>query len=332
MSKKKNILVTGGAGFIGCYVADELVKQGHDVTVLDDLSGGFLRNVPEGAKFVKGSITDHELVDSLTAGKQLVYHIAAYAAEGLSHFVRRYNYQNNVIGSANIINSCVRHNVECLLYTSSMAVYGAAQTPMDEAMVPAPEDPYGIAKYSVERDIAAASSLFGLPYVIIRPHNVYGEKQNLSDRYRNVIAIFINQVMQGIRPTVYGDGSQTRAFSHIDDVTSCIVRAAFEEKARGEIINLGAATPANISDIAKFVINAFGSGLEPEYLETRYEVKHAFCTTEKSERLLGFKDRISIEQGIKRMVEWARSVGPVEFIDWSSLYELDRNMPGYWKK
>src|SRR5438552_8873027 len=199
-------IVTGAAGFIGSHVADELLKNGHRVVSLDDLSGGFDDNVPKGAKFVQGSILDHQLIDSLFSVHRFDYvsHLAAYAAEGLSHFIKRFNYTNNVVGSMNLINAAIRHEIDCFVFTSSIAVYGPITPPMRETDVPTPEDPYGIAKLSVELDLAAAHRMFGLRYVIFRPHNVYGEYQNLGDPYRNVLGIFMNQIMQGQPMTIFG--------------------------------------------------------------------------------------------------------------------------------
>ena len=192
----ENSLVTGAAGFIGSHVAEALFKSGHKVVALDDLSGGFRDNVPARATFVEGSIVDHQLIEKLFQQHKFTYvfHLAAYAAEGLSHFIKRFNYTNNVVGSVNLINAAVNHNVKCFVFTSSIAVYGAGQTPMTEEMVPMPEDSYGIAKYAIEQDLKASHEMFGLDYVIFRPHNVYGEKQNIGDRYRNVVGIFMNQI------------------------------------------------------------------------------------------------------------------------------------------
>ena len=191
------ILVTGAAGFVGSHVASLLAKQNNEVTGLDDLSGGRLANVPADVKFVEGSITDYGMLENLFSKGRFdyVYHLAAYAAEGLSHFIRRFNYENNLIGSVNLINQSVLHGVKCFVFTSSIAVYGKNQLPMTEDLVPVPEDPYGIAKHAIELDIKAAHEIFGLNYTIFRPHNVYGENQNISDRYRNVIGIFMNQIM-----------------------------------------------------------------------------------------------------------------------------------------
>src|SRR3954451_1490436 len=192
-------IVTGGAGFIGAHVAEHLLKSGHEIVVLDDLSGGLQQNVPDGAEFVEGSILDHELLDRLFDWHRFdyVYHLAAYAAEGLSHFIKRFNYGNNLIGTVNLVNASVNYEVKHFVFTSSIAVYGAAQTPMSEDMHPVPEDPYGVAKLACEQELRATQKMFGLSYTIFRPHNVYGEKQHIGDPYRNVVGIFMNQLLQG---------------------------------------------------------------------------------------------------------------------------------------
>ena len=199
--------MTGAAGFLGSHTADACAALGFRVVGLDDLSGGSRRNVSDDVEFVEGSICDETLLKTLFARHHFdyVYHLAAYAAESLSHFIRAFTYRNNVLGSALLINESVAHHVKCFVFTSSIAVYGAAQTPMREDMTPAPQDPYGIAKYAVELDLAAADRMFGLPFVVFRPHNVYGERQNIGDRYRNVVAIFMNQVMSGKPMTIFGD-------------------------------------------------------------------------------------------------------------------------------
>src|ERR1043165_3010812 len=235
-------LVTGGAGFIGAHVTDELVKLGHEVIVLDDLSGGFEENVNPKAKFVKGSILDVELLERLFEENKFdyVYHLAAYAAEGLSHFIKRFNYNNNLIGSVNLVNLSIKHKVKCFVFTSSIAVYGAGKPPLREDMTPVPEDPYGIAKYAVEMELKVSHEMFGLNYVIFRPHNVYGEYQNLGDRYRNVVGIFMNQLMQGRQLSVFGDGLQQRAFSYIGDIAPAIANSVNIREAMNEVFNIGA--------------------------------------------------------------------------------------------
>lgn len=204
MSESLSVLVTGAAGFIGSHVAEHCLKLGFKVLATDDLSGGFLENVPAGCEFVQGDLRDPAFVASLWKGRNfdVVYHLGAYAAEGLSHFVRRFNYDTNLLASIHLLNECVNHGVKTYVFTSSIAVYGKGQTPMTEEMVPQPEDPYGISKYAIELDLKAAHEMFGLDYIVFRPHNVYGERQNIADKYRNVIGIFMNQVLQGQSMTV----------------------------------------------------------------------------------------------------------------------------------
>jgi UDP-glucose 4-epimerase len=327
------ILVTGGAGFIGAHVARHLLDASHDVVVLDDLSGGYEENVPAGATFVAGSADDPALVDDLFRTQEFthVFHLAAYAAEGLSHFIRRFNYTNNVLGSVNVLNAAVRAGtVERLVFTSSIAVYGAAQTPMSEDVVPEPEDPYGIAKYAVELDLRAAQRMFGLDYTIFRPHNVYGELQNLADPYRNVIGIFMNQLMSGQPMTVFGDGTQTRAFTHIDDVAPVIARSIDVPAAANEVFNVGADVPYTVLDLAKAVGRAFDVD-EPEidFLPAREEVVHAFSDHAKLHRVFGKDPTVPLEDGLRRMADWARKTGVREPIRFDSV-EVLQNLPPSW--
>ncbi|HZS31337.1 MAG TPA: NAD-dependent epimerase/dehydratase family protein [Gaiellaceae bacterium] len=327
------VLVTGGAGFIGAHVARHLVEAGHDVVVLDDLSGGYEENVPAGATFVLGSSADPELVDELFRehGFSHVFHLAAYAAEGLSHFIRRFNYTNNVLGSVNVVNAAVRaETVERFVFTSSIAVYGPAQTPMSEDVTPEPEDPYGIAKYAVELDLAAAQRMFGLDYTIFRPHNVYGELQNLADPYRNVIGIFMNQVMSGKPMTVFGDGLQTRAFSYIDDVAPVIARSIDVPAAANEVLNVGAETPYTVLELAQQVGRAFGvAEPEIEFLPARKEVVHAFSDAAKLHRVFGETGAVPLEEGLDRMAGWAQEMGVQEPVRFESV-EVLRNLPPSW--
>jgi UDP-glucose 4-epimerase len=326
-------LITGGAGFIGSHVARHCLAMGHQVVVLDDLSGGFRDQVPDGAEFVEGSITDAELLVRLFTEHRFdyVYHLAAYAAEGLSHFIRRFNYTNNVIGSVNLINESVKHGVRCFVFTSSIAVYGANQVPMHEDMVPQPEDPYGIAKYAVELDLRAAHDQFGLDYIVFRPHNVYGEHQNLGDKYRNVVGIFMNQIMQGLPLTIFGDGTQTRAFSHIDDVAPVIAQSVNVPAARGEAINIGADAPHSIKELVTVVGEAFGVEPKVTYLEARKEVLHAYSDHAKSEKLFGIREAVPLSQGISQMARWAREAGARQTPVFQAI-EVEKGLPPSWSR
>lgn len=328
----RTALVTGGAGFIGSHLTDDLLALGLEVVVLDDLSGGSRDNVNSAARFVEGNIGDVELVSRLFDEHRFryVYHLAAYAAEGLSHFIRRYNYNNNVVGSVNVLDAAVNAGTEVFVFTSSIAVYGATAPPMDESMTPRPEDPYGIAKLAVEQDLRAAHEMFGLKFVVFRPHNVYGERQNIGDPYRNVIGIFMNQIMQGKPMTVFGDGDQSRAFSYVRDVTPIIARAAMHEPAWAEVFNIGADTPYSVKQLATAVAEAMGVSPDIAHLEERLEVKHAYCSHDKVARVFGAAAQTPLEEGLRRMAGWARTVGvrstpPVAHI------EIERNLPPSWR-
>jgi UDP-glucose 4-epimerase len=324
-------LVTGGAGFIGSHVARHCLALGHRVVVLDDLSGGFEDHVPAGAEFIRGSITDADLVASLFRRFQFdyVYHLAAYAAEGLSHFIRRFNYNNNLMGSMILINESVKNKVKCFVFTSSIAVYGAAQPPMREDMRPEPEDPYGIAKFAVELDLRAAHEMFGLEYVIFRPHNVYGENQNIGDRYRNVLGIFMNQIMQGQPMTIFGDGEQTRAFSHIDDVAPHIASCVSVPAARGQVINIGGDIAYSVRELAFVVAETFGVEPNINYLAARKEVVDAYADHSKAAALFGSSEKVSLQDGVRRMAKWAQSVGARQSSVFGDI-EIYENLPASW--
>lgn len=326
-------LVTGGAGFIGSHVAEHLLGAGHDVVVLDDLSGGFSDNVPPGALFVQGSIFDHELLERLFRKHSFtyVYHLAAYAAEGLSHFIKRFNYQNNLIGSVNLINAAVNHNVKTFVFTSSIAVYGAGQVPMTEDTLPIPEDSYGIAKLAVEQELRVTHEMFGLNYVIFRPHNVYGERQNIADRYRNVVGIFMNQLLQGNPMTIFGDGTQQRAFTHISDVAPVIASCVERPAARNQVFNVGADIPHSVKELAEIVASSMGKPRKIEFLDARNEVKIAFSDHSKAESIFGKQEKVSLEQGVQMMAEWVKAHGARESSTFEGI-EIERNLPPSWAR
>lgn len=328
-----NALVTGGAGFIGSHVVRHCLDLGYQVVALDDLSGGFEDHVPKGAKFIKGSITDHDLLAKLFEEYKFdyVYHLAAYAAEGLSHFIRRFNYTNNLIGSVNLINESVKHNVKCFVFTSSIAVYGPGQLPMTEDMTPTPEDPYGISKYAVELDLKAAHEMFGLNYVIFRPHNVYGENQNIGDKYRNVIGIFINQIMQNKPMTIFGDGEQTRAFSYIDDVAIPISKCVTLKETYNEVFNIGADKPYTINELVNVVAKHLNIKPSVSHLQARKEVMHAYSDHSKAHSYFKTTKPTDLDTGIGKMVTWAKSVGARKSSEFENI-EISRNLPEGWSK
>ena len=329
----KRALVTGAAGFIGSHVADACLARKMHVVATDDLSGGFRENVPAGAEAIFGDLRDRAFVQDLWRHGPFdyVYHFAAYAAEGLSHFIRRYNYETNLLASVELINQAVNHGVDCFVFTSSIAVYGRNQTPMTEDLVPMPEDPYGISKLAVELDLKAAHELFGLDHVIFRPHNVYGERQNIADRYRNVIGIFMNQVLQGKPMTIFGDGLQTRAFSHVADVAPAIAGSPLVPAARNEIFNVGADTPFTVLELAREVADAFGVPCQVDHLAPRNEVVHAFADHTKARRVFQPPPPLDLKSGIHRMADWVKSRGPARPVTFGDI-EVRKNLPPSWRE
>jgi UDP-glucose 4-epimerase len=324
-------LVTGGAGFIGAHVVNELIKNGHQVIVLDDLSGGFVENVNLKAEFYEGSILDHEFLAQLFDKYKFdyVFHLAAYAAEGLSHFIKRFNYNNNLIGSVNLINESIKHKVKCFVFTSSIAVYGEGQLPMHEEMIPRPEDPYGISKFSVEMELDVSKKMFDLDYIIFRPHNVYGEYQNIGDKYRNVIGIFMNQLLQGMPITVFGDGTQTRAFSYIGDIAPHIANSVKIKECYNQVFNIGADKDFSVNELASVVMEALGVKGEIRYLPARNEVLHAYSDHSKANQYFKIQNYTSLRDGIGRMAEWVKNSGVKKTTKFQNI-EIFEKLPPVW--
>ena len=325
-------LVTGGAGFIGAHVSLDLIKQGQQVIVLDDLSGGFIENLDPRVRFINGSINDVELVAEIFKSNKIdyVYHLAAYAAEGLSHFIKRFNYNNNLIGSINLINESVKHEIKCFVFTSSIAVYGKAQLPMNEEMTPAPEDSYGIAKFAVEQELKCTREIFGLNYLIFRPHNVYGEFQNIGDKYRNVVGIFMNQLLKGEPLTIFGDGLQTRAFSYISDIAPVISRSVECEDAYNNVFNIGADQDYTVNHLAKAVMEAIEINAPIRYLPARKEVIHAYSDHSKIKRYFSNANKNTpLNEGLNIMAKWVREVGSRTSPSFKNI-ELHKNLPEVW--
>jgi UDP-glucose 4-epimerase len=332
-----HMLVTGGAGFIGANLVHAILADtdfsSYNIVILDDLSGGFRANLPlhRRVEFVQGSVTDEHLVNRLFEERRFtyVYHLAAYAAEGLSHFIRRFNYTTNLLGSVNLINAAINYGTNCFVFTSSIAVYGAGQVPMREDMVPQPEDPYGISKYAVELDLKAAHDFFGLNHVIFRPHNVYGEYQNIGDRYRNVVGIFMNQILQNRPMTIFGDGTQQRAFSYIGDIAPTIARSPLVKEARNQIFNVGADQPYSVDYLALEVAKAMGVNPRIEQLPARSEVSLAYSDHSAVKALFGETPQTSFEEGLHRMAKWVKTVGSRKSKDFEKI-EVSRNLPPSW--
>lgn len=327
------VIVTGVAGLIGSRLSTWILENVPNAEVIgvDDLSGGYLENVDPLVHFHKmdcGSDSFTSLVERTKP--DYIFHLAAYAAEGLSPFIRKFNYQNNLLCTANIVNACINNNVKRLVFTSSMAVYGEGSPPFSEGQPRLPIDPYGIAKASCEADIEIAGMQHGLDWCIIRPHNVYGRNQNIWDKYRNVLGIWMYQNLRGMPLTIYGDGNQTRAFSYIDDCLPSLWLAAIDLRASKQIINLGGTKEYTINEAADCLISVMGGG-EKVHLEKRHEVAKAWSTWEKSVELLDYADITDLKTGLSKMWDWAKKQPDRGQFLWKN-YEVSNGIYSYWRK
>ena len=328
------IFVTGCAGLLGANYTRHLLKNGHEVIGIDDLSGGYKSYVikDENFTFIKLNLERRKKLSELFEKHKpdVLVHFAAYAAEGLSPFIRNFNYRNNLICSANLINECITHNTK-MIFTSSMAVYGAQEPPFTEDKRPQPIDPYGVAKYAVEVDLELARQQFGLRYNIVRPHNVLGIYQNIWDKYRNVIGIFIRKALNNQPILVYGDGEQTRAFSDIKYYMEPFDKLLSDYD--GETFNIGADKYFSLNEVAETVqkiAKKYGYEVPIEHGEPRHEVKHAYCDHTKAKNMLNFEDETNLEELIESVFVWAmkqpnRKVKKME-------YEVTKDIYDYWRE
>lgn len=329
----KKILITGNAGLIGSRLADYILDKYQDCTVIgiDNLSGGYIDNINPKVRFYKRDLSRDDISDIFEKEKiDYVFHFAAYAAEGLSPFIRRFNYSNNILSTVNIINNCINYNVNRLIYTSSMSVYGhGSNKRFDEDDIPSPIDPYGISKYACEMDIKVAGEQHGLDWCIIRPHNVYGIKQNIWDVYRNVLGIWMYKSLQDEPMLIYGDGEQVRSFSYVDDCLECFWNAAILPQASKQIINLGGTQPITINEACQLVSEITGNR-NIQHKEARHEVKYAVPTYKKSMELLNYSDRTLLEDGLTKMWEWAKIQPDRTQFKWND-YEITKGLYSFWK-
>lgn len=330
--EKTRVLVTGVAGLIGSHMAEYLLEADYEVYGIDNLSGGYIENIPDGVKFYCDELENTKRLNKLfkKIKPDYVYHFAAYAAEGLSPFIRNFNYSNNLLCSVNVINECIKHGVKKIIFTSSMAVYGKGNPPFKEDQQPVPEDPYGISKYAVEMDLKQASDQFHLDYAIVRPHNVIGVRQNIWDKYRNVIGIWIRRVLRDESITIFGDGKQKRAFS---DIRFCLEpMARLMTECNGQVFNIGSDREYTLNEVAELVqkvAREYGFDPKIEHLDGRHEVKFAYCDHTKAKEILGFRDDTDLEETIRQMFTWSARQDDREVKQMD--YEVEKGMYSYWK-
>lgn len=310
------VLVTGVAGFMGSHLADEFLSRGNTVIGIDNLIGGYEENVPEGVKFYNLDLNDLDKLDEAFEGVDLVVHTACTAYEGLSVFSPSLVVRNTMQITTNVMSMCVKHKVKKIVHMSSMARYGTQDVvPFVETLTPKPQDPYGIAKYAAELVIKNIAETHGLEYVILVPHNIIGPRQKYDDPYRNVASIMINRMLQGKQPIIYGDGTQMRCFSFMEDVINPLMIACEKDFVNGQTINIGPDEEyVTINELADRLAKIIGFDLDPIYMPGRpQEVKHANCSADKARELLGYRTTTTLDEGLGQLVEWIRNKGVKEF-------------------
>jgi UDP-glucose 4-epimerase len=333
----KKVLITGVAGLLGSRLADWIIrnKPEYKVVGIDDLSGGYKENIHPEVDFWNVNLINnkHNISRCFSDNKfDYVFHFAAYAAEGLSPFIRMYNYDNNLKATARIVNECIKNDVKRLVFTSTLAVYGHGYGGLfDENQTPKPIDPYGVVKYACEMDIQIAGVQHGLDWCIIRPHNFYGINQNIWDKYRNVLGIWMYNYINNEPMLIFGTGNQTRSFSFIDDSLESFWNAAVLKSASKEIINLGGIEEYSINDANKILCDVIGGDIIVEYREQRHEVECSIPTFQKSIDILKFEHKTSLKDGLTIMWDWAKTQPNRSRFVWEN-YELDNGIYSFWKK
>lgn len=328
------VFLTGVAGFIGSNLAEALLREGHEVFGLDDLSGGFEENVPVGVAWLKVPCSQ---IDRMWPGNvDVLYHCAAAPYEGVSSFSPSYIAANILQNSVDTFSCAIKRGVGRIVHCSSMARYGKGDggpPPFTEDRHrPAPVDPYGVCKVAAEDVLGALCGVHKVDYTIAVPHNVYGPRQDYSTPYRNVAAIFINRLLQGKPPIIYGDGEQRRCFTYIDDAVDCLVKMATQTNVLSEIINIGPDEEfVSINRLARMLIRLTGVQMTPMHVPDRpAEVDEAYCSSNKARRLLGYETRTSLLDGMAKFVEWVRERGPRGFRYHLPLEIINEHTPKTW--
>ena len=326
------IFVTGIAGFLGSYLADDCIRLGNVVSGCDNLVGGYAENVPKEAKFHVADCTDLEAMKKLTKNIDVIYHCAAYPHEGLSVFSPSLITKSIYQSTATVLSAFIQNNGKRFVFLSSMARYGINSTPFTEEMTPNPQDPYGISKVASEELIKLMARIYGFEYVIAVPHNIIGPRQKYDDPFRNVASIFINRMLQKKQPIIYGDGEQKRCFSFIWDCIGSLRKIGVRRNIVSETINIGPDEEfITINELADMIARLLNFNLQSIYLPDRpQEIKEAYCSANKARRLLAYDTKYSLIDGLKEMIDWIKKRGPRPFNYHLDIEIVNEKTPKTW--
>ena len=326
------IFITGIAGFLGSHLADRMISLGHEVVGNDTFIGGYEDNIPAQAKCYYVDCRDIDQMTEIMQGSDVVIHAAATAHEGLSVFSPSFITKNIFEASVATISAAIQNKVKRFVFCSSMARYGNEEYPFKESQRPVPVDPYAVAKVAVEDILKILAPMNGMEYNIAIPHNIVGPRQRYDDPFRNVMSIMINRVLQGKAPIIYGDGSQMRCFSFVDDCIFCLEKLALDPQIVNETFNIGPDEEfTTIQTLADAVISELGFQGSPIYMPDRpKEVKYATCDSTKAREVLGYKTTVQFIDGLRSTIDYIKSRGAKPF-DYSYPLEIINNQtPKTW--
>jgi UDP-glucose 4-epimerase len=310
-----NVLVTGGAGFIGSHLADRLVLLGHHVVVIDNESTGLSENVPAAARYIKGDISSRkDLEEPFAEGLDAVCHIAGQVSLIRSFTDPTVDLRTNIEGTLNVLQLCLEYRVARLLYAGSMQAYGNTTVlPTPEVTPCEPVSYYGITKYAAERYVRTTAERPDLSFTFnvscFRMYNVYGPRQSVDNPYQGVLGIFLGNVLRGEPITIYGDGRQSRDFVYIDDVVNAWVIALCNPASYGQVFNLGSGRQLAIKDLARIVVETVGDRRDYPIVHgaTRPgEVRRVEADISRARAVLGWVPRVPFERGLAETAEWAK--------------------------
>ena len=308
------VLVTGGAGFIGSHLAWGLVERGDEVRILDDLSTGLQQNLTSlDSDFQKEDIRDQGAVDQAMQDVQTVFHLAALTSVPESVEVPQRCYEVNLIGSLNVLWAAHRAGVRRVVLASSCAVYGEIPPPMREDAVAQPLSPYAASKLAMEEAARLFYETHGLETISLRFFNVYGPRQAPDSEYAAVIPKFIQVMMQGGRPVIFGDGSQTRDFVHVSDVVRAMLLAGERKAPVGQVVNVGSGQSISILALAEALRMQFPGGAEPSFSSPRQgDLAHSAADMDRADQTLGYRPQVAVEQGLRSTIEWFEALNNEE--------------------
>lgn len=327
-----NIFITGIAGFLGSHLADRMLKLGHAVKGCDTLTGGYLDNIPAGAHFLKGDCCDLDFMVEALAGCDIVFHTAATPHEGLSIFSPYFITNNIFQASVSTISAAIQNKVTRFIYCSSMARYGNQEYPFKETQQPNPVDPYGIAKVAGEDVLKALAPMNNMEWIVAIPHNIVGPRQRYDDPFRNVMSIMINRVLQGKPPIIYGDGSQMRCFSFINDCIYCLEKLALDSSIKNDTFNIGPDEEfVTIKHLAELIMTELNFKGNPIFMPARpKEIKYATCDATKARKLLGYSTSTSLVEGVRDTINYISDRGAKPFDYTYPIEIINKHTPKTW--